>query len=209
MKQYELLKDCFDDDLLNVEKAGNIFVDWNFELDKQMAGQAIYIYALKDLLKIEKILGKETVKIEEEISRKTEAAMKLYDEKQGLFLSGKDRQISYASQVWAIMAGIADAKKGQKILKNLKAYPEAIPLNSPYGYHHYIQALIDVGLKDEAYRAMHEYWDGMIRQGSDTFWEIYNPEDPDMSPYGGLVVHSFCHAWSCTPSYFLRKYFYK
>lgn len=49
----------------------------------------------------------------------------------------------------------------------------------------------------------------MIEKGTDTFWEIFNPDNPDVSPYGGLVVHSFCHAWSCTPTYFLRKYFYK
>ena len=36
---------------------------------------------------------------------------------------------------------------------------------------------------------------------------IYKPENPEESPYGGLVVHSFCHAWSCTPAYFYRKYF--
>ena len=81
-------------------------------------------------------------------------------------------------------------------------------MNSPYAYHHYIDALIHVGLKEEAYRKMHEYWDGMIRKGTDTFWEIYNPADEEVSPYGSIVVHSFCHAWSCTPAYFLRKYFY-
>ena len=42
---------------------------------------------------------------------------------------------------------------------------------------------------------------------ADTFWELYNPENPAESPYGSSIVNSYCHAWSCTPTYLLRKYF--
>ena len=31
--------------------------------------------------------------------------------------------------------------------------------------------------------------------------------DPNASPYGGTIVNSYCHAWSCAPAYFLREYF--
>ena len=54
---------------------------------------------------------------------------------------------------------------------------------------------------------MRQYWGGMIKNGADTLWELYNPENPDESPYGGTIVNSYCHAWSCGPAYFLRKYF--
>ena len=47
----------------------------------------------------------------------------------------------------------------------------------------------------------------MLDDGADTFYEIFNPDNPEESPYGGKIVHSFCHAWSCTPAYFLRTYF--
>ena len=208
MRQYELLKDCFDEnDRIDLNKSGRVFIDWNFDLDKTASGQAVYIYALRDLVKIEETLGKDTAKLEEEITRKTNAALKMFDETQGLFLSGEDRQISYASQIWMILAKVTDEETGRAILKKLET-ADAVRLNSPYAYHHYIQALIDVGLKEEAYEKMHSYWGGMIEKGSDTFWEIYDPKDPYVSPYGGLIVHSFCHAWSCTPSYFLRKYYY-
>ena len=207
MRQYELLKGCFDeDDTIDLQKAGNVFVDWNFDLDKKASGQAIYIYALKDLLKIETELGKDVSSIEEEIKRKTRAALRMYDEEKGLFLSND--QVSWMSQVWMILAGVTDPQTGRQILKNVENSEAAIRVNSPYAYHHLIQAMIDVGLKEEAYEKMHGFWDGMIEKGSNTFWEIYNPEDPYVSPYGGLAVHSFCHAWSCTPSYFLRKYYY-
>ena len=54
---------------------------------------------------------------------------------------------------------------------------------------------------------MKYYWGGMIRHGADTFWELYNPENPAESPYGSNIVNSYCHAWSCTPTYLLREYF--
>jgi hypothetical protein len=107
-----------------------------------------------------------------------------------------------------ILAKAVDAETGRTILKNVEKAENAAGMNSPYAYHHYIQALIDCGEKEKAYEKMHSYWGGMLKNGSDTFWELYNPEDPSASPYGGIAVHSFCHAWSCTPAYFLRKYYY-
>lgn len=209
MRQYELLAECFDEnDLVDVKKAGNIFIDWNFDLDKQASGQAVWLYAANDLVRIERELARDTSGIEADIRRKKAAALTLFDEKQGLFVSGESRQISWLSQVWMILAKAVDAETGRTILKNVEKAENAAGMNSPYAYHHYIQALIDCGEKEKAYEKMHSYWGGMLKNGSDTFWELYNPEDPSASPYGGIAVHSFCHAWSCTPAYFLRKYYY-
>ena len=47
----------------------------------------------------------------------------------------------------------------------------------------------------------------MIHDGADTFWELYNPYNREESPYGSSMVNSYCHAWSCTPTYFLRKFY--
>ena len=207
--QHELLKDCFGKDgLLDAGKAGMIFVDWNLQLDKQASGQAIYIYALQDLIRIEKALNKPVKELEEEVLKLKNAALSLLDKEKGLFVSGDRAQISYMSQIWMILAEVVDEKTGAEILQKVKECQEAVKLISPYAYHHYVQALINVGSKDEAYDLMHSYWGSMAQKDTDTFWEIYDPENPDASPYGGLVVHSFCHAWSCTPAYFLRKYFY-
>ena len=74
-------------------------------------------------------------------------------------------------------------------------------------YHNYIDALIGTGQKDKALEVLDAYWGGMADQGADTFWELYNPQNPNESPYGGTIVNSYCHAWSCAPAYFLRKYF--
>ena len=67
--------------------------------------------------------------------------------------------------------------------------------------------LLKCNADEEALAVLTEYWGGMARLGADTFWELYNPKNPDESPYGGTIVNSYCHAWSCAPAYFLRKYF--
>ena len=84
---------------------------------------------------------------------------------------------------------------------------DAAMMVTPYMYHNYIEALIMIGEKDLALKEMESYWGGMLDEGADTFWELYNPKNPNESPYGGTIVNSYCHAWSCGPTYFLRKYF--
>ena len=77
---------------------------------------------------------------------------------------------------------------------------------TPYMYHHVTEALFEAGLKEEAIRLLKSYWGEMLRLGADTFWEAFEPENPDYSPYGNPIVSSYCHAWSCTPVYLIHKY---
>ena len=84
---------------------------------------------------------------------------------------------------------------------------KAVTMVTPYLYHHYVQALLDVGERDKALQVLTDYWGGMVKEGADTFWELYDPSDPNASPYGGTIVNSYCHAWSCAPAFFLRKYY--
>ncbi|MEI2404538.1 hypothetical protein V8V80_16720 [Niallia taxi] len=37
-------------------------------------------------------------------------------------------------------------------------------------------------------------------------WELYDPNDKNFSPYGSHLINSYCHTWSCTPTYLIRKY---
>jgi hypothetical protein len=80
---------------------------------------------------------------------------------------------------------------------------------SPYLYHYYLEALYRCGEYDKVRAVIEEYWGGMVRKGADTFWEVYDPGDEFLTPYKkdkyDCVINSYCHAWSCTPVYFLRK----
>lgn len=62
--------------------------------------------------------------------------------------------------------------------------------------------LIETGSK----RCHSSVLDGMVQKGADTFWEVYDPNNEFLSPYNFYQVNSYCHAWSCTPVYFVRKY---
>ncbi|MCD8119595.1 MAG: sugar hydrolase [Lachnospiraceae bacterium] len=142
------------------------------------------------------------IRLSSDIDDKEKACEKLYDEKKHVYVSGREKQISWASQIWMVLAGVDDGCA----LDAVEDMPEVEAMVTPYIYHHYIEALAQSGRKDRALQVLRTYWGGMADQGADTFWEMYNPENPNESPYGGTVVNSYCHAWSCAPAYFLRKW---
>ena len=146
--------------------------------------------------------------LEEEIQNKTQAAWDyLYDKEKGLFVSGDERQINYANQVWMILAGVTEKKQAGEILDCVIELDPEKGMVSPYMNHHFVEALLICDKKQQALDYMKYYWGGMIGHGADTFWELYNPKNPAESPYGSSIVNIYCHAWSCTPTYLLRKYF--
>lgn len=194
---------------ISAQAGENSFIDWKAGLDKQTSAQGIYLYAARALLELAQVLNKQTVveRLTREIQDKTQAARQYaWDPEKGLFVSGPQRQISYASQVWMILAKVVDPEAGARILDRLQTCPEAIGMSTPYMNHYFTEALFLCGKSEEAIRHLDSYWGGMLDQGADTFWELYNPEDPQESPYGSCMVHSYCHAWSCTPVYLIHTY---
>lgn len=186
-----------------------LFVDWKNALDRQASIQGIIIYSMKQTYALAKLLGKESevAELPQLIRKMTEGSRKhLLDKRSGIFVSGPDKQISYASQAWMILSGVATNAEGQKALHALPTIKEAVQPGAPYLYHYYMEAMIQCGLQTEARSALLNYWGGMVKKGADTFWEVYDPANETLSPYNFFPVNSYCHAWSCTPVYFIRKY---
>ena len=205
----ELSREHFDENNLLSEDA-KCFIDWKEGLNKQAAGQAVYLYCVKKALELAMVLGKEEQEaiLRKEIAEKEDAAKRLlWDESLGLFVSGKERQISYASQAWMILADVVTTEEGRTILKKLEEKKPQMGMVTPYMNHHYVEALLKCGEQEKALDFLKYYWGGMVEEGADTFFELYNPENPKESPYGSSMVNSYCHAWSCTPVYLFRKYF--
>lgn len=134
-----------------------------------------------------------------------DAAKRILASKTGL-TSGSKKQVSYASQIWMVLANVTSPAEAKLALKNITSHKEAVIPGAPYLYHFFISALIESGLKTEAKEAVINYWGGMVKKGADTFWEVYDPNDAYLSPYHFFPINSYCHAWSCTPVYFIRKY---
>lgn len=210
-RQLEISKDYFDERhiIQDRQELGWCFIDWNLKLNKQASAQAIYIYCEKALIRLLELIGrtKETEEFRLDVEQKCQAARQyLYDWEKGLFVSGEQKQISYASQVWAVIAGIFDKEENQRLLTRMREVQDLEAMVTPYMYHHYVEALLQCDMRKEAYQEMVTYWGGMLEDGADTFYELFNPENPAESPYGSSIVNSYCHAWSCTPSYFMRKH---
>jgi len=205
-RQIELVQSYFGSDQLVKDSPvlGWCFVDWNLTLNKQASAQGIYLYCLKAAAEMADILGEQTclTDLQADYAAKQKAAERLWNGE--FYVSGDSRQISWASQVWMTLGG---AKHGTRELLSRLETTDAEKMVTPYMYHNYVDALICVGERDKAFEVLRTYWGGMLDEGADTFWELYNPEDPKESPYGGTIVNSYCHAWSCAPAYFLRKYF--
>lgn len=185
------------------------FIDWHPDLNKQAPSQAILIYTLRRTIELAEILAKkeEKEKMEKHLAEVIDSTMVyLWNEDTGFFVSGDKEQISWATQVWMVLAEVFDLKKNQALLKKLLNEKPAIGMNTPYMHHHLAEALFKTEMKQEAIAWLKMYWGGMIRDGADTFWELYNPEDKEFSPYGNHLINSYCHAWSCTPTYLLREY---
>jgi len=185
------------------------FIDWNEQLDKQSSLQGIAIYALNKTWELAMILNKqdEIPHLPVLIERMKKAARKFYhDQKSGLFISGKSNQVSTASQTWMILSETVSPAEGKFLFANMNSQEGLIKPVSPYLYHYVVEAMISCKMYQEARELLKQYWGGMINRGADTFWEVYDPDNDFLSPYGSIQMNSYCHAWSCTPVYFIRKY---
>jgi len=185
-----------------------IFIDWSEKLDRNAAIQGVLIYAYRKTLALARRIGRESEVADyaARIDRMVAVARKQYwDASKNVFVSGPDRQVSWASQAWMAIAGVSSRRESADAMRKAVADPKAIRPVTPYLYHYVIEGMLAGGLKKEARGLLESYWGGMISAGADTFWEIYDPAQPLSSPYGDIHINSYCHAWSCTPSYLLRS----
>lgn len=209
--QLELAISGIDDNgVITIPKDSNGFIDWVPELKKLTPTAGVFLYALEKNIALAKAIGENNVA--EKFSIVLENARKcayktLFDNEKKAFINDYDNnQYSVHSQVWMILGGVVEAEEGVSIIKKALADKGSLKPVSPYMHHYVVEALFKLGLKEEATEYIKNYWGGMLKLGADTFWEVYVPGDLSVSPYGDAIVNSFCHAWSCTPSYFIRKY---
>ena len=185
------------------------FIDWCPGLEKLTALQGVYLYTLEHFIGLLKKIGDEDYQRYSELLSKVRSASKkhLYDKASNTFTNDLDsKQFSVHSQVWMILGGVVDGEKAKElILSSLNSKTAKQPV-TPYMRHYVAEAMLKLGLKNETVQYIKNLWGGMIELGADTFWEAYVPDDPDFSPYNDRMANSLCHAWSCTPSYFIRKY---
>ena len=185
-----------------------VFIDWCDALDRAAAINGVFVFSLRRAAELARHCGAENdaAKYEQLIARMTAAARSVfYDPSRKVFVSGPKRQVSWASQAWMTLSGIATNEEAAQAFHAVAAQADAVRPGAPYLYHYVAEAMLQCGLKQEAKQLVETYWGGMVKAGADTFWEVYDPSNPGLSPYGSTLVNSYCHAWSCTPAYLLRS----
>lgn len=209
LRQIELALARLDDrNIVQDDSTWWAFIDWHPELNKQASAQGVLIYNMKAALRLAEMLGDSSREmLRTRIGEVSSAAVRhLWNEAKGFFVSGEQEQVSWASQIWMVLAGVPECGQAKELMLRLLEQKPAIGLTTPYMMHHLIEALIQTGEREKAVAEMKAYWGQMIKDGADTFWELYDPKDASFSPYGSHLINSYCHAWSCTPTYFIRKY---
>ncbi len=186
-----------------------LFIDWKDGLDKQAAIHGVLCYAVRRTLELARLIGREAeVAHLPGLAPRMAAAARaqLLDPATGLFVSGAKRQVSWASQAWLVIGGVMTPAEGAHAFRALEADPTALRPAGPYLWHHVVEAMLICGLEREALALLRSYWGAMIALGATTFWEVFDPADQRLSPYRSHHLNSYCHAWSCTPAYFIRGF---
>ena len=211
VRQIEFARTYLKDGIYDMDKKPQwwLVFDWKEDLNRHAPMQGLMTFAIDRSYELARMLGREqevaewpgVVKAMRKASRKN-----FYDSKNGVVVSGPDRQVSYLSQVWMILSGTLSQKESVRALEAAFADPASCYPGSPYAYHYLIEAMLHCGMNRQAKELLVDYWGSMIRKGADTFWEVYDPKDDFKSPYNFYPINSYCHAWSCTPVYFINKY---
>lgn len=188
-----------------------VFFDWApVTLDNHAAIQGLLSYVMDHAYAMAKRIGKENeVKDYPAIVNQLRAAGRkaYWNSKQKLVESGTEKQLSYTGTSWAVLGGIINKKEAREAIKNVMASSKAIKPGTPYANHFLVAAMLQCGMNAEARKYVEDYWGGMVRLGADTFWEYYVPDNQLFSSYNGYtLLNSYCHAWSCTPVYFIVNY---
>ncbi len=208
--QLESFKATLDENLIVTKQEGWFaFIDWCPGLECLTALQGVYLYTLEKFSQLLKIIGDEEYEKYCSLISEVRCASKkyLYDENTHAFVNDFDNgQLSVHSQVWMILGGVITGEEAKMLLLSCHGNKNFKQPVTPYMRHYVIEAMLKLNMKDEAVKYLKYFWGGMVDLGADTFWEAYIPDDLDFSPYNDRMINSLCHAWSCTPSYFIRKY---
>lgn len=97
------------------------FIDWHETLNKQAPAQGVLIYCLKKGRELAQRCEHTRVAwLDEQIGRLDAATRhELWDEEKGFFVSGAQVQISCASQVWLVLAGVGEDDFRARVMANL------------------------------------------------------------------------------------------
>ena len=148
-------------------------------------------------------LNEDTFVIDTEIAETEKVLNSLFNEN-SLQFEDVNNQKSWANQVWGVLSGILDKETAKKVLAETEKIDPEYKMGTPYMVSYYIEALLYAGDIKKAEKVIKKYWGEMLSTGLDCFPE-YLITAPARSFLYNEISNSYCHAWSATPAYFIRK----
>lgn len=194
---------------LTVGQRLDIFVDWSTNCDKEAAVQAQVVMAMTHFIKLAQLMADDAqdtyVDFLQQLKQQT--VKHYYDSEQQLFISGPQREISLLSQIYMLLADVLAPEAARRVIAKLKTqFDLNQTLTTPSTQGLLAEVLFKYGDRQTALELLHAYWFGMIEQGADAFWEVFDPGNPSYSPYGSILLNSYNFGWSAYPAYLIRQY---
>lgn len=196
-----------------------VFIDWADGIDNRgevTAEQMLYAAALAEMAALAQrfgnagdaeryrdLAGQIRIKLEE-----------FWDQERQCYVYGRRNGqpngiFTKHPNLFAVLFGFANGEKREHIRRFLSD-PEVPEITTPYMRFYELSALCELGEYERVYRAIREYWGGMLGEGATTFWEQYDPRQtgPEKyAMYGRKFGKSLCHAWGASPLYLIARYF--
>ena len=191
-------------------RSGSSFVDWCEGLRKNSSLEGIYLYTLELWCQTLEAMGmnEECATYRERLDKgRISSFSHLYDKASGKFINERDGyQYSVHTAAWMVLGGVVEGEEAKRVILDAITSRDSVKPFTPYMHHYAVEALFKAKAEREGEEYIRCIWGAMARTGADTFQEVFAPDDPNFSPYGDRMINSCCHAWSCTPAYFIRKY---
>jgi hypothetical protein len=117
----------------------------------------------------------------------------------------------WQTNAMAIFAGLADMNQRAAIWENILSRPNRFTVTPHFNFYA-ISAMAEAGHRTEALEWIRNYWGGMLRPETTTFWEGYDPRWPVEHFHGHLQTDhgegyfvSLCHGWASGPTAWLSE----
>lgn len=180
------------------------FID-HARFDKSAAALGYFSYVLRRMLVISERLGKPCDWLEAILSDCDTALLSYYDSESGFF--AVNGEISPHSQTWAALSGALSKERAAELLTRTENAELEIGFSSPFMMHYYLEAMFENGMREQSLECIRSFWGAIAAAGFDCCPECFKIGDERLSPYGTPVLNSACHAWSCTPAYWIRRFY--
>ncbi|MBR4726882.1 MAG: hypothetical protein IK080_03230 [Clostridia bacterium] len=212
---YAFLVSRLDENGYVVRRAGDwIFVDWG-ELDKTdpvCFEQIVLWKAHLAMAALSQMMGEPNDYSARADALRERILRDFWDEEKGAFIdsftSGR-RFVTRQTNIFAILYGLVQGEKKQRVIKNALLNPDLPAITTPYFKLYELMALCEIGAVAAAQDYIASYWGGMLRAGATAVWEAYDPTQTGAAHYamyGAPFGKSLCHAWGSGPILLLCRY---